>query len=157
MKLLRPSRSLNRGTVQRGTLITFRYQFRKNDPTPLVLITDTLSGLRIRGVNLHYVTLNAMLKLLAAYGNAPTFSYRNIMGDKHLTNAFRHYHWQGVVTPLVLDVDFIKQVIQVMQTQRLMQPNELDAIVKMVEEQINIQANPKANELVQGIPGMENA
>lgn len=150
--LKRPS-AINRG-IQRGALITFRYQFMKNDPTPLVLITDFVQGTRIRGINLHYITLNSMMRLLANFGNSPAFSYRSIMGDEHISNAFRYYKWQGVITPLILDIDFIKQVIKVVQMQHAIKPNELDAIIKSVEQQLNNPTNPQAGDL-QGLPEVQ--
>lgn len=128
-------------TVQKGSLVAFGYQFWKHDPYPLVIVTDVMMGDRIRGVNLHYLTFPYIKNILGMGANNPGFSYRNIMADEYIVNAFRSYKMQGVRQVKILDSAFL---MQVMASVRSFDPTQVAAIRKAVQQQIAAVVNPPA-------------
>jgi hypothetical protein len=129
--------------LRSGTLVTFSYQFFKNDPTPLLLITDIVPGVRVRGLNVHYLTFPAIKQLLRSTGGRPV-SYQQIKGDQFIVNSFREFKWAGIRQIKKLDVNFL---LTVMATARGMDPNQIDAIRQSVREQLMKPTNPAANQM----------
>lgn len=120
--------------LAKGSLITFHYSFWLNDPAPLVIVTDFVPGIRLRGVNLHYLTfLYVKTVLLKA---SPGFSYQNIKGDQYISNSFRSYKWAGIMNMRVFDSQFI---LKMMSIARSFDPSQIQAIRQSVEEQLQQQ------------------
>jgi hypothetical protein len=132
-------------TINRGSLVQFHYLFWIHDPQPLVIVTDIFPNY-IRGVNLHYLTFPYILKLLQPYCDQGGFSYYNIKADQYIVNAFRTYKRMGVKRPKALDCAFI---LNVLGSVRTIDPNEIETIRQLVQEQIKTRAQPKAEELAQ--------
>lgn len=120
--------------VQKGSIINFRYigQTREpiHDPYPLVLISDIFPSM-IRGVNLHYLTLPYIKGMIANYANNPNFSYRYIKGDNFLVDSFRSYKRGGMSQLKMLDVAFLKKVLQVSRT---LNPGEVEQIRDQIKQ-----------------------
>ena len=128
--------------VKSGDLITFSYSNWKNDPSPLVIVADTIFGNRVRGVNLHYLTFPYIKNILRS--NTVGFSYRNIKGDKYIVDAFRTYKWSGIGMVKKLDTKFL---LTVMATARSFDPNQIAAIRKTVEEQLRRSVNQTVQDI----------
>jgi len=132
--------------VSRGSLVTFRYTFRKpgHDAMPLVLITDPdYRGIYVRGINLHYLTFPVIKKLLYPGGgkticDSPAFTYQYIKGNEYIVSSFRQYKKNGIVGLKKLNCAFI---VNAMAITRTFDPNEIEAIRKSVREQISKMAN----------------
>ena len=129
--------------IGKGSLVHFNYQFWQHDPYPLVVVTD-IFPLYIRGVNLHYLTFPYIKNLLQANCDNNGFSYYNIRGDQYIVNAFRTYKRAGIKRLKTLDCDFI---LHVLASVRALDPNEVDNLRKVIQEQIRRRAQPKAEEL----------
>jgi hypothetical protein len=129
--------------LRSGSLVTFSYQFWKNDPTPLLLITDANPGVRIRGLNLHYVTFPALKNLLRATAGRP-ITYQQIKGDQFIVNSFREFKWNGIRQIKKLDVDFL---LTAMAVARSFDPNQVDAIRQSVREQLMRPTNQPATQM----------
>lgn len=127
--------------IGKGSLISFNYTFWKHDPYPLVMLTDYQPGMRVRGVNLNYLTFNIMKNMLSAYGENRGFSYSNIKFDKYIVGAFRTYKWNGVRGVRRLDSKYLASLVSIT---RSFDRTNLDAIKKIIQEQLNKQVNPKA-------------
>ena len=127
--------------LQKGNLITFNYVNWANDPRPLVILTDVSPGMRIRGINLNYLTFNYIKNILLSNCNNVGFSYSNIKGDAYIVSAFRSYKWQGIQQLRKLDCKFLLSVMSVV---RSFDPNEIKMIRQSVREQIQQQISPKA-------------
>lgn len=130
--------------VKKGSLISFGYLFYKHDPYPLIIVTDLIFGQRIRGVNLNYLTFNAIKNLIQQHGENRGFAYSAVKGDRYLVDAFRTYKWQGIRQLKKLNSDFLLSVLGVA---RSYDPNEMEAIKDSVQEQIQQKVNPKAEEI----------
>lgn len=131
-------------SLNQGSLITFNYAFWKNDPYPLVIVSKVLPGNMICGVNLHYLTFNYIKNMLQRYCNNPGFSYSTIKGDSYIVGAFRSYKWNGIRQIRVLDCGFL---LKVMTMVRSFNPADVELIRQQVQEQIQRQVNPRANEI----------
>lgn len=135
--------------VQKGTLVTFRYEFSKpyHDPYPLVLVTDVafpVAGrLDLRGVNLHYLTFPDIKSLLQPNCNNTNFSYATLKQGPYiaLTKAFRQYKRSGIRQVKVLDCALL---LNVLASVRAISPSEVEAIRRSVREQITRLTNPAA-------------
>jgi hypothetical protein len=127
-----------------GSLIAFNYMFWAHDPYPLVLVSR-VTPQYIKGVNLHYLTFAYTKKLLRPYCDNAGFSYYNVKGDPYIVNAYRSYKSQGIRQVKKLDCDFL---LNVLASARSLDPSELDAIKKAMQEQIRRKVNPTAEELV---------
>lgn len=135
--------------VQKGTLVTFRYEFSKpyHDPYPLVLVTDVafpVAGrLDLRGVNLHYLTFPDIKSLLQPNCNNANFSYATLKQGPYiaLTKAFRQYKRSGIRQVKVLDCALL---LNVLASVRAISPSEVEAIRRSVREQITRLTNPAA-------------
>jgi len=136
-------------TVQKGSLITFRYILSKpyHDPYPLVLVTDmsfaTKGRVDIRGVNLHYSSFNDMRLLLQSNCNNQNFSYSTLKQGQYipLISAFRQYKRMGIRQVKVLDCSLL---LNVLASVRSIKPSEVEAIRNSVHEQISRITNPAA-------------
>lgn len=132
-------------TLKKGALVWFNYTFWKHDNTPLVLVTDVM-GDRIRGVNLHYLTLRYMKGLLQSYCGKDFFSYRFIKHDQFMVNAFRTYKKSGIRQLNILDCDVLNNSLQ---NVRSLNPQQVDAIRQQIQQQLQQQLNPTAEQLAQ--------
>ena len=146
-------RSLNTKTpvqnsfIAKGALIAFQYQFWKKDAYPLVLVSNVIQGQKIFGVNLHYLTFPFIRQILKVGGGNLGFSWIHIKNSgQYLTHAFRSYKWQGIRQVRMLDTQFL---LTVMATVRSFDPNQIQAIRKSVQEQMQRMVNPKA------VPGVQ--
>jgi hypothetical protein len=127
--------------LKRGSLVAFGYQRWIHDPYPLVLVTDVWPGVGMRGLNLHYLTFPYIRSLLQQGCPNPAFSYQNIKGDAYIVGAFRSYKWASIRQVKMLDCDFL---LTVMGTVRSFDPNQVQAIRRSVQEQIQRLVNPPA-------------
>jgi len=132
--------------IKRGSLLAFSYSFWMNDPYPLVIVTDVISNVRVRGVNLHYLTFPYIKNLLGNSCGQTGFSYKNVKGDQYIINAFRTYKWQGIRQIKQLDCNFL---LTVMATVRSFDPNQVQAIRESVRDQLQRATNPKADQMMQ--------
>lgn len=123
------------GYLGKGDLISFNYIFHKagHDPYPNVIITD-VSSFYIRGLNIHYLTFPYIKNLLQANCNNASFSYKVIKNSSYLVSAFRQYKKIGMRSIKKLDCDFL---LNLMGTIRAVTPNEVEAIRKSINEQLN--------------------
>jgi hypothetical protein len=130
-------------TIGRGSLITFNYIFHKNDPIPLVLVTDVWPKY-IRGVNLHYLTFPAIKKLLypgISMCENSSVTYQYIKGNDYVSSAFRQYKRDGMISLKKMDCDLI---VKAMSMVRSFDPNEIEAIRKEIREQLSRITNSQA-------------
>lgn len=136
-------------SLKTGSLITSNYVFWKNDPMPLVLITDFNLNY-IRGINLHYLTYNYMKSTLSLYCGKPTFNYRTaIKPDRFLYNAFRSYKRIGLKNIHQLDCDLInEQLLGQKSKYRRLPSYELKAIKDQIRDQLKQIANPNVDDVV---------
>jgi len=138
--------------VTKGSLIMFRYSFWIHDPVPLVIVTDYTPAYRIRGVNLHYLTYSYISNLLTSSAGMQGFSYQNIKGDSYISSAFRSYKWQGISQVKKFDAQFI---LKAMSVARNFDPTQIQAIRQSVEQQLQQQYVPKAQETVEQPYGVQ--
>ena len=132
-------------TLQKGSLVSFNYDYWRHDKTPLAIITD-VSGDRIRGVNLHYLTFRYIKQVLQNYCGKPDFSYRYIKHDKFIVNAFRTYKKAGIRQLKILDCEVINTALK---TVRSFNPQEMNFIRQTIQQQLQAQLNPTAQQLAQ--------
>lgn len=129
--------------VGRGSLVVFNYIFHKNDPSPLVLITDNQPQY-IRGVNLHYLTFPVIKKLLYPGGSiceSSRVTYSYVSTDSFVVSAFRQYKKNGIQFMKKLDCSTI---VKAMSIARSFDPNEIEAIRNEIREQLSVLTNPQA-------------
>lgn len=136
-------------TVTKGSLISFNYSFWAHDPYPMVIVSDIIPGNKIRGINLHYLTFNYVNSLLRTSSGNPAFSYSFIKNDTYITSAFRSYKWQGIKNIRKLDSNFI---LSIMGMVRSFDINEIEAIRKSIQQQMNVLLNPPADTISSNIP-----
>lgn len=136
-------------TVTKGSLISFNYSFWAHDPYPMVIVSDIIQGNKIRGINLHYLTFNYVNSLLRTVSGNPAFSYSFIKNDTYITSAFRSYKWQGIKNIKKLDSNFI---LSIMGMVRSFDINEIEAIRKSIQQQMNVLLNPPADTISSNIP-----
>lgn len=133
----------NNPAITRGSLIMFHYTLWIHDPMPLVIVTDYLPGNKLRGVNLHYLTYPFVRTLLSQAGTTAGFSYQNIKGNAYISDAFRSYKWNGISQVKKFDCQF---VLQMMTMARAFDPSQIRAIRQSVDQQLQQQMLPKAEE-----------
>jgi len=122
-------------TIQKGSLIAFRYTFYKHDFSPLVLVgklNDWNQPGMIAGLNLHYLTFRYMKYLTTAFCGK-NFSYQQIKGNQYIVNAYRSYKKEGRKSVQTLDCNFLNGVLK---TARSFKPNELEAIRQNIQKQL---------------------
>lgn len=146
----KPSIGLAPTSINKGTIVQFKYAFAKpgHDQNPLVLITDNMPAY-LRGINLHYLGYNNIMKLIGinrmnACGNT-SFSYENIKGDRYIKTAFRMYKKIGVGRPKVLDCAFLKRILA---ASRKLSPQDLNAIRSDIVDQLQRIINQSASEMI---------
>jgi hypothetical protein len=132
-------------TLSKGALCAFNYSFWKHDPSPLVIVTDVW-GDRIRGVNLHYLTYRYMKGILANYCGKAFFSYRFIVADPFIVSAFRTYKKSGLTQLKILDCGILNNVLTQV---RSFNPQELNYIKQSIQQQLQTQLNPTAEQMAQ--------
>lgn len=131
--------------VVKGSLVSFRYTFWRNDATPLVIISDNNMNVgKLCGINLHYLTFPYIRQLLGMSANNPDFSYKSISGDDYVKKAYRSYKWSGVAGLRMMDHRFL---LKVMNMVRSYDPAEVQIIRRQVQEQLRQQINPKASQI----------
>jgi len=138
------SKKIKKTSVVRGSLINFTYAFWKNDPNPLVIVIENnASSDKVAGINLHRLTFPS-IKNLIKKSNELGFSYNSISIDPNFRKAYRTYKRNGINQVKILDADIL---IKVMTSVRTYDPAEAEIIRKRVQEQINQQINPKADQI----------
>ena len=136
--------------IAKGSLVYFRYMNYQHDPYPLVIITDIWPN-HVRGINLHYLTFNYIKRLLNMHCENQMFSYLNIKGNEYITNAFRSYKRLGMKQLKALDCSFLLNVLgQVIS----FDPAEVEQMKVYVRDQLQRQANPKAESMQEKYMGM---
>ncbi len=136
--------------ITKGSLVSFNYALWKHDPNPLIIITD-IFGDYIRGVNLHYLTLPYIKRILSSHCDNMMFSYFIIKQDTYIANAFRTYKRIGIRLIRKLDCNFL---VSVLSAARTMNPAEVIAMRKFVQDQLRRQVNPKAQATGEKYMGM---
>jgi len=128
--------------ITKGSLVKFTYLYAKpgHDQTPMVLVTDIWQSF-IRGLNINYLTFPIIKGLLQQFGEQPTFSYGNIKGQEYILSAFRQYKRPGVSGIQKLNSPFL---LNALACARSTDPNEVEAIRKIIRDQIRQQTNPAA-------------
>lgn len=128
--------------VTKGSLVMFKYSFWIHDPMPLVIVTDYIPGVKMRGVNLHYLTYPYIRNLLTSMGaGTATFSYQNIKADSYISSSFRSYKWNGISSVKKFDTQFI---LKMMTVARSFDPSQIRAIRQSVDQQLQQQYVEKA-------------
>lgn len=149
-KLFQPNTNSLDNLIIKGSLILFNYSFWKNDPRPLVLVTDYNVKGMLRGINLHYLTYPYITSMLNSASNFQgSFSYNNIRNNSYIINSFRSYKWSGISGIKKFDIRFINQMIS---NARNFDPNQIQAIRQSVNQQLQQQYLPSADQMnTQGI------
>lgn len=129
--------------IQPGSLVRFVHSYAKpgHDQVPLVLVTaplpyiDKRTGQKyMRGVNLNYLTFPTIKALLQQFAENQSFSYaQNLKGQKYIVSAFRQYKYPGISGIQKLNSPFL---LNVLACARSVDPNEIEAIRKVVRDQI---------------------
>lgn len=129
--------------IQAGSLVRFTYNYAKpgHDQMPLVLVTAPLPYIDkrtmqpyLRGVNLNYLTFPAIKGLLQQFGEKRDFSYKqNLKGQKYIVTAFRQYKYSGISGIQKLNSPFL---LNALACARSIDPNEIEAIRKVIRDQI---------------------
>lgn len=136
--------------ISQGSLIMFRYSFWMHDPVPLLIVTDYNPGFKMRGVNLHYLTFPYISTILTNAAQTPGFSYQNIRGDAYISSAFRSYKWNGISQVKKFDSQF---VLKMMSIARTFDPSQVRAIRQSIDQQLQQEYLPKAQETQQNQTG----
>jgi hypothetical protein len=129
--------------IGEGSLVNFNYLFWKHDPYPLVIVTR-IYKFYISGINLHYLTFPYIKNILQGNCDNRGFSYNNIKGDQYIVNAFRTYKRSGIKRLKTLDCAFI---LNVLASVRTIDPQEVEKLRQLVQEQLRRRAQPKAEEM----------
>lgn len=138
------SKKIKKTSVVRGSLINFAYSFWKNDPNPLVIVIENnFSNNKLAGINLHNLTFPSIRNLIKK-SNEFGFSYNSISIDPNFRKAYRTYKRNGIRQVKILDPDTL---LRVMTSVRTYDPAEVEIIRKQVQEQINKEINPKADQI----------
>jgi len=133
--------------LTKGSLIVFKYSFWIHDPYPLVIVSDYMFGIKIRGVNLHYLTYPIISSILGTTCASKTFSYSNIKSNTYISSAFRTYKWNGISQVKRLDCNTLLKVISGV---RSIDPSQTQAIKQSVQDQLNRTTNPNLDQSNQG-------
>ena len=142
-------RKIQNKTVKPGSLIVFRYNFYKHDPSPLCLVGRVgLNGM-VSGLNLHYLTFRYIKQLVQMYCGK-NFNYHFIKGNKYIVNAYRSYKREGRKNIQILDSDFL---LGVLGSVRSFKPSELEAIRQSVQKQLKEKMHPTADDVAKQYQG----
>lgn len=128
--------------IAKGTLVSFQYSQWKNDPNPLVILTNYSPGIKIKGINLHYLTYPSIMNLVNISKENPMFSYKDIAQNNILKSAFRSYTWTGVQRLKQLNTDRLTKIID---SNRNFDPGQNEAIRNNVQSQLNQTSNINQN------------
>lgn len=133
--------------ITKGSLVSFNYQNYKNDPYPLILVSDVnYANAFIRGVNLHYLVFPDIRRLLQPNANNLNFSYQaNIKGNETFTSSFRQYKRRGIRMLKKLDTTFL---LNILASVRSLNPAEVQSIRNSIREQIRQLTNPVAEQTI---------
>lgn len=82
-----------------GDLVRFQYTNWKHDPYPMIIVHDSHfvyptnpgAGDHLRGVNLNYLTMSAIVYMGQNFCGSQGFNYGSIVGRRDITAAFRTY------------------------------------------------------------------
>jgi hypothetical protein len=134
--------------LNKGDLVSFNYIFHKagHDPNPNVIITDT-SSFYARGINIHYLTFPYIKNLLQANCNNKIFSYKTIKNESMLVSSFRQYKKNGIRNLKKLDCEYI---LNLMGSIRYVTPNEVEAIRKTINDQLNKISQVNVDQVIEG-------
>lgn len=136
-------------TVQRGSVVSFSYigQTKRpiHDTYPLVIVADIFSD-RIRGVNLHYLTLPYIKFLIANFANN-SFSYRIFKNNSFMVDGFRSYKRVGIGQMRMLDLGFLKNLLNIV---RSLDITEIEQMRQQITQMLLQQ-----QEQMQAVPGVE--
>ncbi len=129
--------------VAKGSIVTFNYigqtDHQIHDHYPLVLVSDIFND-RIRGIDLHYLTLPYVKNIVATLADNKQFSYAFIKGDAYISSAFRSYKRNGISQLRMLDTAFLKNLLTVV---RALDPGEIEQMRKQVQQQLQQQLQPE--------------
>jgi len=134
-------------TISNGSLVTFAYQFAKNDVYPLVILTRVTTTY-FSGLNLHYLSFNNIKEIFQRNQiNAcnPLFNYQNVKSRTNLLGAFRKYKRVGIRNLKKLDCDLI---LNALATPRAIDPQQVEAIRESVKDQISKLFNVNVQDLI---------
>lgn len=128
--------------IGKGSLCKFTYLYAKpgHDQTPLVLVTDVW-GKFLRGININYLTFPTIKGLLQRFGENASFSYQNVKGQDYIVSAFRQYKRPGISGIQKLNTAFL---LNTLACARSIDPNEIEAIRRVIREQIRQTTNAQA-------------
>lgn len=135
--------------AQKGAIITFRYIGQAgrsiHDPYPMVIITDIFIDM-IRGVNLHYLPLQQVMRTMQDNNMAGNvnMSFRNVSANS-LVYAFRSYKKSGISNQKLLDIDYLKNLLTVSQALNI---GEMEMIRKQIRDIMD-----QENRQPQAVPG----
>lgn len=130
-------------SVKSGSLVSFKYNFYKHDPSPLILVAKIDGEGTLHGINLHYLTFKFIKKLISLYCGK-SFAYSYIRNNYFIKNSYRSYKKQGRKNVQVLDCEFLNKVLGSVKS---FKPTELESIRKSIQQQLNEKTNPKASDL----------
>lgn len=126
--------------VTKGSLVIFHYMLWKNDPTPVVIVSNYEPGTVLKGINLHYLSFPYVKRVLGLGGGNPSFSYYNIKADRYISGAFRSYNWRGIDFSGMRVID-AKFLLRMMNLSSSFDPLQLRAMRQQVEQQLAQQVN----------------
>lgn len=118
-----------------GTIISFSYSFWEHDPHPFVLVADAVQGVRVRGFNLHYLTIQTIQQVLkmSCEGPMPIVNYHRFANIPIVQASFRTYLWGGVNS--IREVD-CKKVLAAIDMQQNYDPTDIERIRNQINDQI---------------------
>jgi hypothetical protein len=131
--------------VRKGSLINFEYTFWRRDQSPLVVVSNEFADGKLWGVNLHYLTMPYMKKIMALSANNPAFSYLSISNDAYMKKAFRSYKWTGIKNLSISEHG--KKLASIISMARSYDPAEVEIMRRRIKEQFGQQMNPKASQM----------
>jgi hypothetical protein len=133
-------------TLTKGSIISFKYDFFKNDPYPTIIVTS-VSKDYISGLNIHVLTFYRIKELLGTKINAcknPAFGYNLVKGNGYIIKAYRKYKKVGMRSVKIFDCDAFLNIIGIT---RVLTPKEAKIIRNDVSNQINKKTNINADQI----------
>lgn len=136
-------------TINKGSIISFKYDFFKHDPYPTIVITK-VTPKYISGLNIHILTF-PNIKFLLGKGkrdiNAcenPAFNYNLVKGKEYIIKAYRKYKKSGMRNVKIFDCDLFMTLIG---APRVVNPKEAKIIRTNISNQINKKTNVNADQI----------
>lgn len=142
----------NENLLNRGGVLIFNYSYWKHDPYPLIMISDYVLGIRIRGINLHYLTYPVISTILSQNCDNKAFSYSNISQNNYIKSAFRTYKWSGVRQIKKLDCKILLKMISGV---RSLDPTQVQTIRQSIEDQLQRTTNPNLENEPSMVPSVQ--